>query len=76
LSEAEILDCEADINQLTNVLPTHRVDAEQKLAKLRKLTNQLDNVASWVLEVRASLASAKHRPDSERIGVVKRVVVS
>ena len=50
--------------------------AEQKLTSLRKLKLQLDTTASWILEIRAQLATAKHRPVTERDIVIQSVLVS
>jgi len=42
---------------------------------LRKLTSQLDNTASWVLEVRAQVATAKHRTPHEKALTIDSIMV-
>lgn len=62
--------------QLSDALPTRRKLVEIKLMNLRKMTSQLDTTASWVLEVRAQVATAKHRPLNEKAAAIQSVMVS
>ena len=62
--------------QLYKKLPEERQLAEQKLSSLRKLKMQLDTTASWILEIRAQLATAKHRSDNEKTIITHSVLVS
>lgn len=43
---------------------------------LRKLTSQLDTTASWVLEVRAQVATAKHRAPQEKTAAIENILVN
>lgn len=43
---------------------------------LRKLTSHLDTTASWVLEVRAQVATAKHRPPQEKSAAIENIMVT
>ncbi len=61
--------------QLSEALPTRRKLVETKLMYLRTMTSQLDTTASWVLEVRAQVATAKHRPQNEKVAAIESIMV-
>ncbi|CAL8109930.1 unnamed protein product [Orchesella dallaii] len=75
VSEEEITSFKRDIDKLTEALPTRRKLVETKLMNLRKMTSQLDTTASWVLEVRAQVATAKHRPPNEKAAAIESIMI-
>ncbi|CAG7815669.1 unnamed protein product [Allacma fusca] len=70
--QAEIV--QANVQELIKKLPQERQLLEQKLSSLRKLKLQLDTTASWILEIRAQLATAKYRSEHEKALIIQGVL--
>ncbi|XP_035715809.1 dystrophin isoform X4 [Folsomia candida] len=75
VTEEEIQSFAVEIAKLADELPKRRKLVECKLMNLRKLTSHLDTTASWVLEVRAQVATAKHRPPQEKSAAIENIMI-